>query len=172
MNQGTVASLAGRSDHLGTVAGVGALSDEQAVLNLLHTYAERVDNGDFDGVGELFERADYHMAAGRVFRGAEVAAVMRSIVLTYDGGRPGTKHLVTNTIIDRDGDDVIRTRSYYTVNQAVEGLAMQPIISGRYLDTFHRTDGAWHFHERTITADQIGDLSRHLRRPTAVADGA
>ena len=32
-------------------------ADERAILNLLFSYAERVDAGDFDGVSTLFERA-------------------------------------------------------------------------------------------------------------------
>ncbi|PPJ20161.1 hypothetical protein C5E45_31470 [Nocardia nova] len=44
------------------------------------------------------------------------------------------------------------------------GVALQPIVSGRYADRFHRTDGQWAFAERAGTMDLIGDVSHHLRR--------
>ena len=31
--------------------------DELSIANLIYTYAERIDAGDFSGVGELFEHA-------------------------------------------------------------------------------------------------------------------
>jgi 3-phenylpropionate/cinnamic acid dioxygenase small subunit len=142
---------------------LGDISAERAVLNLLHRYAERVDRGDFDGVGELFEHGDYHMGDGVPLRGAEVARAMRNLVIVDDGGRPGTKHVVSNTILETDGD-AIRARSYFTVFQARPDLALQPIITGRYLDVFRRVDGAWAFADRRIEVDQVGDLSHHLRR--------
>ncbi len=54
------------------------------------------------------------------------------------------------------------SRSYYTVFQQLEGFPLQPIISGRYHDTFARTDGEWRLTERVIFCDLVGDLSQHL----------
>ena len=138
------------------------MTDEQAILNLLYAYAERVDNGDFDGVGELFRDGDYFFTPTRASRGAQVGSMMRKVVLTYEGGRPGTKHLVTNAIIEVAGE-VATARSYFTVTQTAPGFAMQAIISGRYHDKFERVDGIWRFAERRLVTDQIGDLSHHLR---------
>jgi hypothetical protein len=138
-----------------------------AIANLVFLYAERVDLGDFEGVGELFGGATYRAWAGDVVTttdGAKVAPLLRRMVITGEDGTPGTKHVTTNLIID--ADEVAGTatcRSYYTVLQAgPDGI--RPIIAGRYHDAFAYVDDAWRFTDRLIFSDLIGDLSRHLRR--------
>jgi len=39
---------------------------------------------------------------------------------------------------------------------------LQPIIVGRYHDTFRQIDGEWQFARRHLFTDLIGDLSNHL----------
>ena len=53
-------------------------------------------------------------------------------------------------------------RSYYTVFQQTDELPLQPIIAGRYHDTFHLVDGEWWFDTREMFVDLTGDLSHHL----------
>ena len=64
-------------------------------------------------------------------------------------------------IIEQAGDEAT-ARSVYTVIQATESLPLQPIISGRYHDSFKRTDNGWQFAERQIFIDLMGDCSAHL----------
>lgn len=134
--------------------------DCAAIEALLFEYARRVDAGDFDGVGALFERGAFRAGDG-VFRGAEVADVMRAMVRVGDDGTPGTKHVVTNVTVVVDGD-AATARSYFTVLQAFAGGGIQPIVAGRYRDRFERSDDAWHFVERVVHTDLVGDVSRHL----------
>lgn len=150
---------------------VGEHTPERQILNLLSRYAELVDAGDFDAVAELFAHGTY----GPGLRGREVADSMRALVIVDDQGSPRTKHVVTNVIIEPEEDDpggagsAIRSRSYFTVLQATDGLALQPILTGRYADTFTSDGGVWRFAERRIEIDQVGDLSQHVRidlRPT------
>ena len=140
-------------------------SDEQAILALIHAYAERLDDGDLDGVAALFADATWRTPArAQPLRGT--AAVRRAYdgVLLYDG-RPSTKHVITNVTIDIAADAATASaRSYFTVLQARPGLPLQPIICGRYHDAFARSAGGWRFADRLILSDLIGDLSRHLRR--------
>jgi 3-phenylpropionate/cinnamic acid dioxygenase small subunit len=141
----------------------------RAIENLLYTYAERIDAGDLDGVAELF-------AHGRICgledtpettvegRDAVRAMYEASTRVYPETGTPMTKHVVTNARIEvDDGAGTASARSYYTVLQATDGLALQPIITGRYHDTFHRLDGAWWFETRIMLVDQLGDLSHHLK---------
>jgi hypothetical protein len=46
-------------------------------------------------------------------------------------------------------------------------MALQPIVSGRYHDSFERRDGRWRFAERRVRTDLVGDVSRHLRDSAA-----
>jgi hypothetical protein len=127
---------------------------------LLVAYCERIDAGDFDGVGELFSEGSIADDQGRqIARGAEaVAAFYRSTVILHDGS-PRTKHLVLNTVFDEEAV----ARSSYLVLQALDGFGLQPIICGGYRDTFSRTPEGWRFAERRFSVDLVGDLSRHLR---------
>jgi len=142
----------------------------RAIENLLYTYAERIDAGDFDGVAALFEHATiYGQEDGppeTQFVGVEGARRMYGMSTRRyeDDGTPKTKHLTTNAIIEVDDEAGTATcRSYYCVVQATPVLALQPIITGRYHDTFaRREDGAWWFATRTIFVDLMGDLSQHL----------
>jgi hypothetical protein len=139
-----------------------------AIANLVFLYAERVDLGDFEGVGELFSAATYRALAGdavTTMAGGQVAGLLRKMVITGPDGTPGTKHVTTNLIIEVDEDAGSATcRSYYTVLQAGPDRGLQPIIAGRYHDTFALVGGEWGFRDRLIFSDLIGDLSRHLRR--------
>lgn len=140
----------------------------RAIENLLYTYAERIDLGDLDGVADLFAHATLHAVPGGPpetrFEGADaVRRLYEKTTRLHDDGTPRTKHLVTNPIVEVDDDaGTASCRSSYCVLQATPELALQPIVTGRYHDTFHVVDGAWCFASRTIFVDQTGDLSQHL----------
>ncbi|WP_175999018.1 nuclear transport factor 2 family protein [Burkholderia stabilis] len=135
------------------------------IANLLYLYAERLDAGDLPGVAELFRHARIKTKEGAPTIGAEeLLALFSASVKRYACGTPRTKHVVTNPIIEIDEAAHRATaRSYYTVLQSVDGLALQPIAAGRYHDAFERVDGVWRFSFRDYTLfDFAGDLSRHL----------
>lgn len=145
---------------------IGDLDAERAVERLLHTYAERIDAGDFAGVGELFTNG--RIATGDGTLVAEGAAAVEALYVATtrryeDDGTPHTKHVTTNVIVDAArGGTTATARSYFTVLQGLADFPLQPIISGRYHDTFERIHGTWWFHERRMLPEQYGDLSRHL----------
>lgn len=147
------------------------LTDGDRIRNLLGRYCERIDAGDFDGVGALFARGG--LAAGPVgsapfVTGAEaVAGFYRSGAQLHDGS-PRTHHVVGDTVLaEPDAEGEVVARSSYVVHQAVDGFPLQPIIAGRYVDRFARDeDGSWYFVERHFTVDLMGDLSRHWSGPT------
>jgi 3-phenylpropionate/cinnamic acid dioxygenase small subunit len=137
-----------------------------AIANLIFTYAERIDLGDYEGLADLFAHAEI-TADGRdtPTRGRdEVLAMYTASTRKYDNGTPRTKHVTTNLIVEVDeGGDAATCRSYFTVMQAVPGgLHLQPVIAGRYHDRFERADGAWRFARRHMIVDLVGDLSQHL----------
>ncbi len=139
------------------------------IENLLHRYAERIDAGDLEGVADLFAhgriRASADAPPEQTFEGRDrVLALYRGSTQIYDDGIPHTKHVTTNSIIEVDeGAIAASARSYYTVFQRLDDFPLQPIISGRYHDTFQRIDGGWWFETRIMIVDLVGDLSRHLR---------
>lgn len=141
------------------------LSAGDEIRNLLGRYCERIDAGDFDGVGALFADGALTDEHGtELARGAEaVAAFYAGTTRRHDDGTPRTKHVVADTVLEPQADDVVVARSSYVVLQAIDGLPLQPIIAGRYVDRFERgPGGAWRFAERRFLVDLTGDLSRHL----------
>lgn len=138
------------------------------IENLLYTYAERIDAGDLDGVAELFRHGRIRTApdgsGGASFEGRDaVLGMYRAATRLYEDGTPRTRHVTTNVIVEVDEDaGTGATRSSYTVLQRTERLALQPIIVGRYHDTFRRIDGCWWFDTRVMLVDLVGDLSQHL----------
>ena len=138
-------------------------SDVEAISTLIMTYAERIDAGDLDGVAALFAHATWRVPQSpEPFSGSAAVRRVYDAVILYDG-RPCTRHVVTNLVVELRGDDRAVARSYFTVFQALPDFPLQPIIAGRYHDAFERVNGAWRFADRVILSDLIGDLSRHLR---------
>jgi 3-phenylpropionate/cinnamic acid dioxygenase small subunit len=84
--------------------------------------------------------------------------------LVYKGS-PRTRHVTANPIIDVDEPAGTATcRSTYVVFQGTEAMPFQPIVSGRYADSFRRDDGGgWSWVERRYAVDHVGDVSHHLR---------
>ena len=140
-------------------------TDSGAIANLIYTYAERLDAGDLEGVASLFAHATLRNDGfDGAFRGTEdILQLYRNSAMLYDG-KPCTKHVTTNLIIEVDESGKTATvRSYYTVLQARPELPLQIIIAGRYHDRFARIDGAWCFTDRLIFIDLMGDLRYHLK---------
>jgi 3-phenylpropionate/cinnamic acid dioxygenase small subunit len=138
----------------------------EAITALVHLYAERVDAGDLAAVAALFADATYGAEGGPLRRGAaEVLGALRRTLVLHDG-LPRTKHVVTNLTIEVDEDaGTASARSYFTVLQATPTLPLQPILAGRYHDRFQRAGNRWHFADRRIHLDLVGDLRDHVRRP-------
>jgi len=138
----------------------------EAIRNLLGKYCELMDAGQFAGLAELFAHATLADEHGNVFAtGAdEMHAMWAKQTILYDG-QPMTRHVTANPVIDVDDQaGIAQVSSSYVVFQGTDELPLQPIVTGRYLDTFTRGQAGWHFTQRRYAIDHVGDLSHHLRR--------
>ena len=144
------------------------LTEADRIRNLLGRYCDLMDAGDFEGIGALFVSAALAAGDGPPFaEGPDEIERFYASGTQLHGGSPRTKHLVSNIVIDEpDADGVVVARSSYLVLQAADGLALQPIITGRYVDRFEGGAGGWHFIERRFHVDLLGDLSHHLVDPS------
>ncbi|WP_432470403.1 nuclear transport factor 2 family protein [Amphritea sp. HPY] len=137
------------------------------IENLIYTYAERIDAGDLEGLAQLFSHAEFINAEGKVVAAGaeEFLKLQTSAIKIYsETGTPRTKHVTSNIIIEvNEATNSATTRSYFTVFQAAENFALQPIIAGTYKDIFERVNGNWRFRQRQPIPELIGDLSQHLK---------
>jgi 3-phenylpropionate/cinnamic acid dioxygenase small subunit len=146
------------------VSSVDAFAAKLEITELLYRYAELIDAGDFDGVGQLLARATFGGTASPSTSGADkIAKLFASSTRRYPehGNTPRTRHLVLNPIVDVDGGQAT-ARSTFVVIQDADTVPLQPIVVGRYFDAFARDDNGWHFAERKVAVEMIGDVSAHL----------
>jgi len=144
---------------------VSALPGHVAVTNLLYRYAELIDAGDYEGIGDLLAHAVITTdgSSDEIAGATAVTRMYERSTRKYPDGTPRSKHVITNPIVEVDEDAGTATcRSYYTVLQQTDHLPLQSIITGRYRDEFTRVDGVWRYTRRHMAVDQVGDLSQHL----------
>jgi SnoaL-like domain len=131
----------------------------------LMLFAERIDSADFAGTAALFGHGTYSMRRGEMtvtFAGAaEAEAGFSQAVRRYSDGTLRTKHVITNVIIELDGDTAT-SRCYCTVFQGTDDFPLQPIAAGRYHDRFEKVGGKWRFTERVFVSHLRGDISAHV----------
>jgi len=153
---------------------LSTIADKLAVTELLYRYAELIDAGDFDGVGQLLARATFagtrsrrSRAAGDIQPGTSGAeAIAKLFAMTTrrypdHGNAPRTRHLVLNPIVDID-NRTATARSTFCVTQNTETVPLQPIVVGRYFDSFSCDDDGWYVTARQVDVEMIGDISAHL----------
>ena len=134
-----------------------------AVVNLLSRYAELIDAGDFVGVGELLGHATVTVDAGAKWTGAaEIQSMYDNTTRKHADGTPRSKHVLTNHIVELDGPENGRCRTYFTVFMCTATLPLQPIVAGRYRDEFERVDGVWRYCKRHMIVEFVGNVSEHL----------
>jgi ketosteroid isomerase-like protein len=144
-----------------------AVSDEQAIQNILYQYGYLIDAGDFAGIGRLF--GDAVLSADGTELGVSGAEAIQkyyegSTRIYEDTGTPKTKHVFTNFMIeiDDDGGALANSKANYFVLQQTDVLPVQVIISGHYEHRYKKRDGAWRMTHKKFFVDQLGDLSQHL----------
>ena len=116
---------------------------QQVVLRV----ARCADRSDITGMVGHFSEDAVLDVGGRKTEG-------RDAIFEFFGGptakpadRERSKHVVTNTVVDTDGDALVTT-SYYQVVRSW-GVANW----GRYVDRFVESDRTWRIVERTVFSD-------------------
>lgn len=130
--------------------------DVIAIQALLAEYNHRIDGGDAAGWAALFV-ADGSLDSGMGEPTTGTAALTEFAQITVEMV-PGIRHLVTNVVVDGDGDTAT-TSAYLQVWQAKTPAAESvQILSGVYRDTLRRDAGNWKFVTRVLRADSGGPL--------------
>lgn len=128
------------------------VADRQAITDLLYRYCRAVDRIDIplghsiwhdDAVADY--GADYYQGPGK--------GVIDTIC-GHHAGLSSHSHMVTNVIIDLDGDRAgSEAYVYGTMRMERDGQPMQLGVWGRYLDSWERRDGRWGIVKRKVVFD-------------------
>ncbi|MGF6231528.1 putative SnoaL-like aldol condensation-catalyzing enzyme [Inquilinus ginsengisoli] len=138
---------------------------ESEINRLLATYIHNVDDGKIVENAELLADARFQVGDTVVNGRDEVAQFFRNNVQHHQDDTPRTWHALSNILIDIESATTARSVSYFTVHQELPGLPLQPIVTGRYVDTFTLRDGKWRYASRWVQPRLFGDVSFHVAAP-------
>ncbi|MGX7676910.1 nuclear transport factor 2 family protein [Plantactinospora sp. DSM 117369] len=108
------------------------LPSHRAIENLIFTYAELVDTGDFAGLADLLADASFTLGSGETMDGRDaVERLAHDTLRLYDDGTPRTRHVTTNVIVDVDeAAGTAESRSYFTGGPPPAGAPVsRPVAS-------------------------------------------
>lgn len=121
--------------------------DIVAIQQLYSAYNHAIDFGTADEWADTFT-PDGSLDAGSATEG-------RDGLLAFHGatraGVPGIRHLITNVVVDGEGDAA--SGSAYLQATAGTGAERATLITGRYVDELVRTADGWRFSKRVLQPD-------------------
>lgn len=146
--------------------------DRWQITETIHRYAWALDTGDADGFAACFA-ADGELLWDAFdvpysWRGTaelqKFAAHLRDMPTTA-----GRQHHVSNILIEPDGKDGARSRSYVAVVVRQGDAPFPTTVLGWYEDQFRRTDAGWRIAQRIIR-DWSGPVLAGLAGQTGVRE--
>lgn len=135
--------------------------DRQAITDLIHSYCERFDRNDPDGVAELFTPdavIDYNPDTDNI-AGTEVAT---TIAIGLRDLFAATSHHISNIMITFEDGNTARSLCYVDAWHRYHGDAPDGFLWGRYVHTYRRTDAGWRITSLLLQA--AGTIDFHRQR--------
>jgi ketosteroid isomerase-like protein len=135
--------------------------DKLAIRELLERYMRYNDDGAVDRVIGVFAEDGIYQVSGNVLRGhGEIREFLGRSGAFTDGRplwtepgelykQPRSVHVMSNPIIEVDGDEATAESDFVVVNRGADGHAYISLV-GRYRDRLRRQgDGRWLISKRT-----------------------
>jgi uncharacterized protein (TIGR02246 family) len=129
------------------------LEDREAIWRLFQDYRRELDQRDFAAYSRLFaDDGEWIGDLGRAKGPAEIEALLVRTLEVYADDTTRTYHLVTNPVIDVDGDRATAYSNWCFVTRADDD---QPTLAmlGHYDDVLTRGDVGWKFLRRVAYRD-------------------
>jgi hypothetical protein len=133
-----------------------ALLDKQAIAEVLYRYCRASDRADEALMRDCFHPGSTH----RHGRFAGTSEDFVTFAMKIIAGSIRTKHLLTNVLVELDGDVAFSESHYFAYHRrlnAETGVEEDNFSGGRYLDRFERRAGRWKIVERV----GLMDFERH-----------
>ena len=115
------------------------------IRRVLAAYCQTCDDGDFDNWGRLFTDDATFTVMGQTHRDREV---LKAWIAAAQPPEARGKHIISQPVIDVDGDTARVTTDYLFVGMSAAGLAVTS--AGRYVDRFACSGGNWMIAAREI----------------------
>ncbi len=122
------------------------LEDLEEIRQLFVDYGHHLDSGNFAAYGGLFA-AEGEVLLGPVGRAKGPAAIEALMTKTMEGARGSSFHIVSNPIIELDGDRATTEVMWTVVARDANDDATVTML-GRHRDTLVRERGRWRFLRR------------------------
>ncbi len=132
------------------------LLDKQAITELLYRYCRGCDRADESLMRSCFHPGSLTRHGGFAGTSADFATLAMKII----GGTRMTKHLLTNMLIEVQGDRALSESHYFAYHRQVDaqtGAERDYFTGGRYLDELERRAGAW----KIVRRVGLIDFERH-----------
>lgn len=122
------------------------LEDLEAIRQVFVDYGFYLDHGRFDDYASLFAD-DGEILMGPMGRAKGPDAIKAMMAKTLEGRVGMSFHIITNPIIELDGDTATSDVTWVVANRGADG---KPVVGmyGRHKDTLVRTDKGWKFRRR------------------------
>ncbi len=148
-----VTHAASPPDKASLEARVQRIEDHIQIERLLMEYGRTLDHRDFAAYSHLFAGNGEWTGTLGSYRGpaAIQAAMEKSFGAATDIPKGANYHLLTNVIIDIDGDRA-KAESKWAFVTLEEKKPPQTAAAGRYEDTLIRENGQWRFLSRVARA--------------------
>lgn len=131
---------------------VQSLRDIEEIRRLLLEYGRALDRRDFKAYSDLFAQEGEWIGVGTI-GSAKGPAAIQVFMEKHIGVTPARcNHLMTNMIIDVDGDSA-RAWSRWTLIDADAEDSPTLVYSGHYDDVLLRENGTWKFRTRVTSVD-------------------
>ncbi|GLK54499.1 hypothetical protein JOD31_001668 [Methylopila capsulata] len=152
-----------------TPDAVARLIIESEVRRLLAQYTHNLDFGNVDANAELLADAQFKVVDEYITGKEKIAQFLRNNLQYHSDNTPRTWHSVSNVLIEVQSSTEASSVCYFTVHQHTDCLPLQPIVTGRYIDTFVLRDAKWRFASRAVDPRLFGDISHHVASTPAPA---
>jgi len=124
---------------------------EWAVRRVIEQYCRYLDDGLYQQVTSLFADNATFATMGQVLQGRTAIAAFLGPGVGERRPRPNTIHLLTNCLVDIEGETACAESDWAMIRRSSEGHTFIE-LAGRYRDRLRLFEEGWLFTERTAVA--------------------
>jgi len=144
---------------------VDRLVSRAAITEALHRYARLIDDGDFDTLTEIFAddcTADYGIREDAILCSpAEVVDWIKTQLRRVRA----TSHHISNIEIDHLDNDHAASVCYVYAWHSIDGMEVNMVVLGRYVDRFERVGDKWRITRRQLFVHGLEHFPTDVLRP-------